>query len=163
VDDRPVDDILGGFSMRIRAALPALAGAAILTGTLLSTPAEAAGGVTIYHVWFDSPGSDHGSNTSLNAEWVQIKNTSRSAISLKGYVLKDVSNHRYTFKNIKIGAGKYIKVHTGKGSDTASNTYQNRGWYVWNNTKDTATLTKSNGSKVDTCSWTTRNPSDKYC
>lgn len=149
--------------MRIRAALPALAGAAILTGTLLSTPAEAAGGVTIYHVWFDSPGSDHGSNTSLNAEWVQIKNTSRSAISLKGYVLKDVSNHRYTFKNIKIGAGKYIKVHTGKGSDTASNTYQNRGWYVWNNTKDTATLTKSNGSKVDTCSWTTRNPSDKYC
>ncbi|MFD4558645.1 lamin tail domain-containing protein [Streptomyces sp. NPDC058469] len=149
--------------MRIRAALPALAGAAILTGTLLSTPAEAAGGVTIYHVWFDSPGSDHGSNTSLNAEWVQIKNTSRSAISLKGYVLKDVSNHRYTFKNIKIGAGKYIKVHTGTGSDTASNTYQNRGWYVWNNTKDTATLTKSNGSKIDTCSWTTRNPSDKYC
>lgn len=158
-----MDDILGGFSMRIRAALPALAGAAILTGTLLSTPAEAAGGVTIYHVWFDSPGSDNRSNTSLNGEWVQIKNTSRSAISLKGYVLKDVSNHRYTFKNIKIGAGKYIKVHTGKGTDTASNTYHGSGAYIWNNTSDTATLTKSNGSKVDTCSWTTRDPSDKYC
>ncbi len=158
-----MDEILGGFSMRKRAALPALAGAVIFTGTLLSTPAEAAGGVTIYHVWFDSPGSDTRSNTSLNGEWVQIKNTSRSAISLKGYVLKDVSNHRYTFKNIKIGAGKYIKVHTGKGTDTASNTYQGRAAYVWNNTSDTATLTKSNGSKVDTCSWTTRDPSDKYC
>lgn len=83
-----MDEILGGFSMRKRAALPALAGAVIFTGTLLSTPAEAAGGVTIYHVWFDSPGSDTRSNTSLNGEWVQIKNTSRSAISLKGYVLK---------------------------------------------------------------------------
>lgn len=163
MDDRRVDDILGGFSMRIRAALPALAGAAILTGTLLSTPAEAAGGVTIYRVWFDSPGSDTRSNTSLNGEWVQIKNTSRSAISLKGWILKDVSNHRYTFKNIKIGAGKYIKVHTGKGTDTAANTHQGRAAYVWNNTSDTATLTKSNGSKVDTCSWTTRDPSDKYC
>lgn len=158
-----MDDILGGFSMRIRTALPALAGAAILTGTLLSTPAEAAAGVTIYHVWFDSPGSDNRSNTSLNGEWVQIKNTSRSAISLKGWVLKDVSNHRYTFKNIKIGPGKYIKVHTGKGSDTASNTFQNRAAYVWNNTSDTATLTRATGSKVDTCSWTTRDPSDKYC
>lgn len=158
-----MDDILGGFSMRKRSALPALAGAVIFTGTLLSTPAEAAGGVTIHHVWFDSPGSDNRSNASLNGEWVQIKNTSRSAVSLKGWILKDVSNHRYTFKNIKIGAGKYIKVHTGKGTDTASNTYQGRGAYVWNNTSDTATLTKSNGSKVDTCSWTTRDPSDKYC
>ncbi|MHC3473023.1 lamin tail domain-containing protein [Streptomyces sp. 7R007] len=149
--------------MRIRAALPALAGAALLTGTLLSSPAEAAGGVVIYHVWFDSPGSDTGSNASLNAEWVQIKNTSGSAISLKGWVLKDKQNHKYTFKNVKIGAGKYMKIHTGKGTDTASHKYQNRGWYVWNNTSDTATLTKASGTKVDSCSWTTRDPSDKYC
>jgi hypothetical protein len=149
--------------MRIRAALPALAGAALLTGTLLSSPAQAAGGVVLYHVWFDSPGSDTGSNTSLNAEWVQIKNTSGSAISLNGWVLKDASNHKYYFPNIKIGAGKYMKVHTGRGSDTTSNKYQDRRWYVWNNTSDTATLTKANGTRVDTCSWTTRDPSDKYC
>ncbi|MHB9858705.1 lamin tail domain-containing protein [Streptomyces sp. YIM S03343] len=149
--------------MRIRAALPALAGAVALTGTFLSTPAEAAGGVSIYHVWFDSPGSDTGSNTSLNGEWVQIRNTGGSAISLKGWVLKDAQNHRYVFRDVKIGAGKYMKVHTGKGSDTASNKYQNRGAYVWNNTSDTATLTKASGSKVDSCSWTTRDPSDKYC
>ncbi|AZS84787.1 lamin tail domain-containing protein [Streptomyces griseoviridis] len=149
--------------MRMRAALPALAGAAVLTGTLLSSPAEAAGGVVIHHVWFDSPGPDDRSNKSLNAEWVQIKNTSRSAITLKGWVLKDASNHRYTFKNIKIGAGKTLKVRTGKGSDTASNTFQNRAAYVWNNTSDTATLLKASGGKADSCSWTTRDPSDTYC
>ncbi|MGW3951998.1 lamin tail domain-containing protein [Streptomyces sp. NPDC004752] len=150
--------------MRVRATLPAaLAGAALLTGTLLSTPAQAAGGVTIHHVWFDSPGSDNGSNASLNGEWVQLKNTSRSAVSLKGWVLKDAANHKYVFPNLRIGAGKTVKVHTGKGSDTASHTYQNRRAYVWNNTSDTATLTKASGAKVDSCSWTTRDPSDKWC
>ncbi|MFJ4951809.1 lamin tail domain-containing protein [Streptomyces sp. NPDC088760] len=150
-------------TVRIRAALPALAGAALLTGTLLSTPAEAAGGVKIHHVWFDSPGSDNRSNKSLNAEWVQLKNTSGSAVSLKGWVLKDASNHKYVFPNVKIGAGKYLKIHTGSGSDTASDKYQDRRAYVWNNDKDTATLTRASGSKVDTCSWTTRDPSDTYC
>ncbi|MFJ6659493.1 lamin tail domain-containing protein [Streptomyces sp. NPDC091377] len=151
--------------MRMRAALtlPALAGAAVLTGTLLSSPAQAAGGVVIHRVWFDSPGSDNRSNSSLNAEWVQIKNTGRSAISLKGWVLKDKSNHKYVFANVKIGAGKTMKIRTGSGGDTAANKYQDRRAYVWNNTSDTATLTKSNGSKVDTCSWTTRDPSDKKC
>ena len=150
-------------TVRIRAAVPALAGAALLTGTLLSTPAQAAGGVTVYHVWFDSPGSDDRSNASLNAEWVQIKNTSGSAVSLKGWVLKDLSNHRYVFEDVKIGAHKTMKVHTGRGTDTASNKFQNRRAYVWNNTSDTATLTKASGTKVDSCSWTTRDPSDKYC
>ncbi|AYN39134.1 lamin tail domain-containing protein [Streptomyces dangxiongensis] len=147
----------------LRAALPAFAGAAVLTGTLLSTPAEAAGGVRIHHVWFDSPGSDNRSNKSLNAEWVQLKNTSGSAVSLKGWVLKDASNHKYVFPNVRIGAGKYLKVHTGSGSDTASDKYQDRRAYVWNNDRDTATLTKASGTKVGSCSWTTRDPSDKYC
>ncbi|MGW2936913.1 lamin tail domain-containing protein [Streptomyces sp. NPDC001156] len=150
--------------MRIRAALPALAGAVALASTaFLATPAQAAGGVTIYRVWFDSPGKDDGSNKSLNAEWVQIKNNGSSAVSLKGWILKDASNHRYTFPNVKIGAHKTMKVHTGRGKDTTADKYQNRRWYVWNNTSDTATLTKSNGSKVDSCSWTTRDPSEKYC
>ncbi|MGW1003891.1 lamin tail domain-containing protein [Streptomyces sp. NPDC002520] len=150
-------------SVRIRTALPALAGAALLAGTLLSTPAEAAGGVRIHRVWFDSPGRDTGSNTSLNAEWVQIRNTSGSAISLNGWILKDASNHKYVFPNVKIGAGKYMKVRTGRGADTSSDKYQGRRAYVWNNDKDTATLTKASGTKVDSCSWTTRDPSDKYC
>ncbi|WP_343237974.1 lamin tail domain-containing protein [Streptomyces sp. SID2999] len=129
----------------------------------LSTPAQAAGTVQIHRVHFNSPGKDARSNSSLNGEWVQLKNTSRSAVSLKGWVLKDASNHKYSFPNVTLGAGKYVKVHTGSGRDTASDKYQGRRAYVWNNTSDTATLTKSNGSKVDTCSWTTRNGSDKYC
>lgn len=80
-----------------------------------------------------------------------------------GWVLKDASNHRYVFKSVRIGAHKTMKVHTGRGTDTASDKFQNRRAYVWNNTSDTATLTKASGAKVDSCSWTTRDPSDKYC
>ncbi|MGW3495513.1 lamin tail domain-containing protein [Streptomyces sp. NPDC001020] len=150
--------------MRIRAALPALAGAVALAGTaVLATPAQAASGVTIYHVWYDSPGKDDRSNKSLNAEWVQIKNNGSSAVSLKGWILKDASNHKYTFPNVKIGAHKTMKVHTGKGTDTTADKYQNRRAYVWNNTSDTATLTKANGSKVDSCSWTKPGSGHKYC
>ncbi|MGW0844107.1 lamin tail domain-containing protein [Streptomyces sp. NPDC002787] len=148
---------------RIRAALPALAGAVALTGTLLSSPAEAAGGVIIYRVYFDSPGKDTRSNASLNGEWVQIKNTGSKAVSLKGWVLKDPQNHKYTFLNVSIGAKKTMKVLTGSGKDTSTTKYQNRKAYVWNNTSDTATLSKAGGSKVDSCSWTTRDASDKYC
>jgi P pilus assembly chaperone PapD len=155
----------GGISMhkRIRAALPALAGAVALTGTLLSGPAEAAGGVVIHRVYFDSPGKDTRTNAGYNGEWVQIKNTGSRAVSLKGWVLKDRDNHKYTFLNVSIGAKKTIKVRTGSGRDTATEKFQNRRAYVWNNTSDTATLLKAGGSKVDSCSWTTRDPSDKYC
>lgn len=164
VSDRPMDEILGGFSMRVRAALPAFAGAAALMATAaLATPAQAAGGVAVYHVWFDSPGKDDRSNKSLNGEWVQIKNNGSSAVSLKGWILKDASNHRYTFPDVKIGAHKTMKVHTGQGKDTTADKYQNRRAYVWNNTGDTATLTKANGSKVSSCSWTKKNKDHKYC
>lgn len=142
----------------------ALAGAALLTGAALATPAQAAGGgVMIYHVWFDSPGKDDRSNKSLNAEWVQIKNTGRTAVSLKGWVLKDTSSHRYTFKNVTIGAGKTMKIHTGTGKDTTADKFQNRRAYVWNNDGDTATLTRSSGAKVDSCTWTKRNKDHIWC
>lgn len=64
---------LGGFYMRIRALLVAclVAAASILT----ALPAQAAPAtVYIYKVYYNSPGSDRGSNTSLNAEYVVIRN-----------------------------------------------------------------------------------------
>jgi hypothetical protein len=53
--------------MRIRALLIACLVAA--SSLLVAAPAQAAPAtVYIYKVYFDSPGSDTGSNTSLNAE-----------------------------------------------------------------------------------------------
>jgi hypothetical protein len=51
--------------------------------TLLSLTPAAAGAIKINRIYFDSPGSDTGSNSSLNAEWIRLKNTGNSARQLQ--------------------------------------------------------------------------------
>ncbi|GAA4156499.1 lamin tail domain-containing protein [Actinomadura keratinilytica] len=126
--------------------------AAVATG-VLAAPAEAASAVQIYRVYFDSPGKDTGSNKSLNAEWVQLYNTSKTARQLKGYKLRDKTGYTYTFGNFKLGGRKSVYIHTGKGRNTSAHRYWGRKWYVWNNTGDTAYLRYPNGTLADKCSW----------
>jgi P pilus assembly chaperone PapD len=40
-----------------------------------------------------------------------------------------------------------------KGSNTSSNLYWDRGWYVWNNDGDKAILRSSSDTLTDTCTW----------
>ncbi|MDP9868239.1 hypothetical protein J2S55_007505 [Streptosporangium brasiliense] len=44
-------------------------------------------------VYYDSPGSDLRSNASLNGEYVVIKNTTRTAIDLAGWTLRDKTGY----------------------------------------------------------------------
>jgi len=54
---------------------------------------------------------------------------------------------------LHIKARKSVKLHSGKGGDTSSNLYWDRGWYVWNNDGDKAILRTSSGTLKDTCTW----------
>ncbi|MCX4980653.1 lamin tail domain-containing protein [Streptomyces sp. NBC_00572] len=145
---------------RTFAAVTAAAASGIL---LLPTQAQAAGSVHLYKIYYDSPGTDRRSNTSLNAEYVQIRNTTGAAVNLRGWTLTDAANHKYTFGNFTLGKGKIVTVRTGRGTNTSANVYQNRGAYVWNNDRDTATLKKSNGARVDTCSYNSTRVDYKWC
>ncbi|MFE5943671.1 lamin tail domain-containing protein [Streptomyces sp. NPDC056480] len=145
---------------RTFAAVTAAAASGIL---LLPTQAQAAGSVHLYKIHYDSPGSDRGGNTSLNGEWVQIRNTTGASVNLRGWTLTDAANHKYTFGNVVIGKGKIVTVRTGRGTNTSANVYQNRGWYVWNNDRDTATLKKSNGTRIDTCAYNSTRVDYKWC
>jgi hypothetical protein len=113
-------------------------------------------------VYFDSPGSDTGSNTSLNAEYVTIKNTSSTARSLTGWTLRDRTGYTYKFPTFTLKAGEKVTVHTGKGTATQYHRYSGFTNYVWNNTGDTAYLRTSGGTLVHSCSWTSSG-SSKYC
>jgi hypothetical protein len=131
---------------------------------LSSSPASAAGGVRIKEIYYNSPGADTRSNTSLNAEWVLLRNTATKAIALKGWTLRDTSSHVYHFPStFKLGAGHSVKVHTGKGSNTSSNLYWGSGSYIWNNDKDTATLKRANGTVADKCSYNNSSASYVFC
>jgi hypothetical protein len=132
-----------------RALIFALAG--VLT-VGLAAPASAT--IRITKIYFDSPGADTGSNTSLNAEYVVIKNTGTTRKTLTGWTLRDASKHVYKFPTFRLGAGKGVKVHTGKGINGLGNLYWRSSSYIWNNDGDTATLKRSNGTVASTCSYT---------
>ena len=118
----------------------------------LAAPGTAA--IRITKIYFDSPGADTGSNTSLNAEYVVIKNTGTTRKALTGWTLRDASHHVYKFPTFRLGAGKSVKVHTGKGANTLGNLYWRSSSYIWNNDGDTATLKRSNGTVASRCSYT---------
>lgn len=140
--------------MRIRSTVFVLFAA--LVATLgVQAPVDAAGGLRITKVYFDSPGSDTGSNLSLNAEYVTIKNFGAHARTLSGWTLRDRGGiHVFHFPRFRLAAGAKVRVHTGSGTNTAHNLYWNAGAYVWNNTGDSATLRKASGLLVDRCTFT---------
>ncbi|MFK0223911.1 lamin tail domain-containing protein [Streptomyces vinaceus] len=142
-----------------------VAGAAITAAAVALLPgqAHAAGTLRIAKVWYDSPGSDTGTNTSLNGEWVQITNGTSAAVNIKGWTLSDASNHVYTFATYTLGAGKTVTVKTGKGTNTATALYQQRAAYVWNNDKDTATLRRADKTIHHTCTYNSTRYDYKTC
>jgi hypothetical protein len=152
--------------LRIRALLVACLVAA--SGLLVVTPAQAAAAtVYIYKVYYNSPGSDTGSNSSLNAEYVVIKNGDDVSHSVSGWTVRDAAGHIYTFGSLRLGAGKQAIIHTGKGTSytTSASThlYWGRSWYVWNNTGDKVILRRADGSLKDTCSYPGEGASKYYC
>ncbi|MFB6478800.1 lamin tail domain-containing protein [Streptomyces virginiae] len=88
-----------------------------------------------------------------NSEWVEITNTTRDAINLRGWTLRDSDGNRDRFDNVRIGARATIRIHTGSGRDTRTDLFQERRDYVWDNGSDTATLRDDRGRTVDTESW----------
>ena len=139
----------------------------IATGVILApssqSSASAASCVGIHRTYYNSPGTDTGSNTSLNAEWIQLRNRCSTSSSLTNAKIKDAAGHTYTFGSYALGGGKYVKVRTGKGSNTATSRYQGRSWYVWNNDKDTAYLYNAAGTRLDSCSYNNPSASSVYC
>ena len=136
--------------MRIRTLLVACL---VVGASLIALPADAAGSVQFRKIRYDSPGTDRGSKTSLNAEYVVIKNTGTTTRTLTGWTVRDKAHHVYTFPSFKLKPGKSVKLHSGKGSNTSSNLYWDRGWYVWNNDGDKAILRTSSRTLKDTCTW----------
>lgn len=137
------------------AAGAAVAAAATLATTALTSPAIARSyWIQLGQIQYNSPGTDTGSNTSLNAEWVTIRNVSTHPVNLQGWTLRDTSRHVYTFgTTYYLAAGSSVRIHTGSGTNTATNRYWGRRAYVWNNTGDKAILRNAGGTTIDTCSW----------
>jgi hypothetical protein len=76
------------------------------TGMILSPSqpsASAASCVGIYRIYYNSPGTDTGSNTSLNAEWIQLHNRCSTSRSLTNAKIKDAAGHTYNLRVLRAG------------------------------------------------------------
>ena len=62
--------------------------------------------IRITKIYYDSPNADRFGNTSLNAEWVRLTNTTSTNRSLTGWTLKDKTG--YTYKNAYLRDGKGV-------------------------------------------------------
>lgn len=149
---------------RTRRALVAALAPLAIVGLVAAAPTASAATppVKIYYVYYNSPGPDTGSNTSLNAEYVVIKNMTTANRSLTGWTLRDKSGHTYRFPTFTLKAGAKVYVRTGKGTATASTRYFNSSAYIWNNTGDTAYLRDAKGYLQHSCTWGSTGFA-KYC
>jgi hypothetical protein len=135
--------------------------ATLTVAALLAPIASAA--IRIAKIYYNSPGTDSGSNSSLNREWIRLKNTGPSGVSLAGWRVRDKSGHVYLFGTFTLGAGNTVTIHTGSGTNGSRNRYWSQDNYVWNNDKDKATLKRPNGTSVDTCSYNDSSANSKTC
>lgn len=141
----------------MRRVVPVLTAVSLAVGMTvpLAAPAHAAGTLKFARFYADQPGSDTPyTTTRLNREYIQVKNVTHKTISLSGYLIHDRKNyHVYRFpKTFRLGAGKTVTVHSGKGRNTSANLYWGMKSMVWNNTTDTAYLMKGR-TKVTTCTY----------
>ncbi|MFI7453844.1 lamin tail domain-containing protein [Nonomuraea sp. NPDC049714] len=161
-----------GVSPRVRSLLTA---AVLAAGVVVavSPPAHAAApAVQITKIDYDSPGSpDSGQNNSLNGEYVQLKNMTKKAVSLRGWTMRDKtsrSDHVYTFGAFTLKAGKTVTLRTGRGKNTSTVRYWGRSGggtfaYIWNQSSDTAYLRNVAGKLVDSCSYNSSRDDYKIC
>jgi hypothetical protein len=141
--------------MRIALLVGALA---LVVPMLPGTASAATSPVKITKVRYDAPGKDTTANKSVNGEYVVIKNTGAKTITLTKWVLHDESRHFYYFAPFKLKAHKSVTVRTGKGKNTATTLYMGRGWHIWNNDHDSATLRNAKHQKVSVVSWGKKKP-----
>ncbi|MET9610149.1 lamin tail domain-containing protein [Streptomyces sp. NPDC006512] len=148
-------------SVATRRALAALLAAGALIGAA-SLPAVAddhrrdhrgqGSSLAIGEVQNDSRGRG---NRALNDEWVEVRNSGRHSVELRGFTLTDQQGNRYRFDGLRLAGRSSVKVHTGQGRDTGRNVYQGRRHQIWDE-RDTATLRDNRGNVIDTESWNRR-------
>ena len=88
-----------------------------------------------------------GGSADPNGEYVCLKNHDTQAVSMVGWQLLDASQHGYTFPAFLLAPQALVRVHSGAGTDTASDLF----WgshLIWNNDHDTVRLYDALGRLV---------------
>jgi len=148
--------------MRLKILIVALA-AAVLVPAMPQPASAASARIRMVKIQYDSPGSDTGTNSSINSEYVVLKNVGTARGNLNGYTIRDAAGHVRKLGTRYLDPGQSVYLRTGTGYNTATSLYWGSSWYIWNNTADTATWFSPAGSLLQTCKWTSLGTGSKTC
>lgn len=87
-------------------------------------------GVDMAQCRFDVTGNDH---LAPEDEFVCLVNESAEPIDVAGWRVADRAGHSYVFESGRLAPGRRLRLHTGRGADTATRRYWGRRRAVWNN------------------------------
>ncbi|AWB28496.1 lamin tail domain-containing protein [Halococcoides cellulosivorans] len=86
---------------------------------------------------------------TLNDETVTFTNSGDAPLDLSGWTVSDEADHTYTFPDeATLDPGAELTLHTGSGTDTATDVYWGSGSPIWNNAGDTVIVTDENGDTI---------------
>lgn len=88
-----------------------------------------------------------GSRQDPNGEYVCFKNDDSQPADMTNWRVQDEKEHTYTFPPFILNPGAIVRLHSGPGSNTATDLHWARG-LVWNNDHDTVYLYDTFGRLV---------------
>jgi competence protein ComEC len=116
------------------------------TGTDPDDGTSSADALVIEKINADAAGDDR---ENLEDEYVVFRNSGDETLDLSGWTVEDEVGATYTFpEGTTLAPGERGTLHTGSGTDTATDLYWGSGSPVWNNGGDTVIVRNSQGDVV---------------
>jgi competence protein ComEC len=118
----------------------------VTDGGAPSTATPSSGSLAISEIHADAAGDER---DNLNDEYLVFENMGAQAIDIGGWTVSDESGHEYTVPDgVTVESGDQVTLHTGGGSNTATDLYWGSESPIWNNGGDTVTVRDSSSAIV---------------
>ncbi len=106
----------------------------------------AATGLVVETIHADASGND---NENLNDEYVVFRNAGETPLDIGGWTVTEGAGREYVFPaGTTLDPGETITLHTGTGTDDATDLFWGQSRAVWNNDGDTVTVRDESGRRV---------------
>lgn len=84
----------------------------------------------------------------VDEEYVRLVNRGAHGVALEGWMLEDEDGHTYTFPNLFLWRNGTVSVHSGFGSDSATDLYWGLTEPVWDRAGESVRLLSASGELV---------------